>query len=90
MNRKIKQLRTRLRQSKAAYDFSNLINLSFNGIFIKKEMQRLNDLLIVEIKKDNQDLSKIDNLLSEMKKLIESSNNHIDFIIWMLNINAKH
>lgn len=74
MDKEISQLRTFFRVSNAAFEFQNSIQLSFSGHIVPNKMHQLHKLALVEIEKENPDLSKIDGLLAEMEGLAELNN----------------
>jgi hypothetical protein len=71
MENKIKILRTFFRISNAAFEFQNSIQLAIGGHITPNKMQQLHKIALVEIEKENPDLSLIDNLLAEMEKTAE-------------------
>ena len=73
MDKKIKTLRMFFRVSNAAFEFQNSIQMAISGHIAPSKMHQLHKLALVEIEKENPDLSIIDNLLEEMEKLAESN-----------------
>jgi len=71
MDKKIKTLRMFFRVSNAAFEFQNSIQLAISGHITPSKMHQLHKLALVEIEKENPDLSIIVNLLEEMEKLAE-------------------
>lgn len=71
MDKKIKTLRTFFRVSNAAFEFQNSIQLAFSGHIVPSKMRQLHKLALVEIEKENPDLSLIDKLLVEMESTAE-------------------
>ena len=71
MDNKIKTLRTFFRVSNAAFEFQNSIQLAIGGHVTPNKMQQLHKIALVEIEKENPDLSLIDNLLAEMETTAE-------------------
>lgn len=71
MDDKIKTLRTFFRVSNAAFEFQNSIQLATLGYIPLNKMQQLHKLALVEIEKENPDLSLIDKLLAEMESTAE-------------------
>ena len=71
MDNIIKTLRTIFRISNAAFEFQNSIQLAILGHIVPNKMQQLHKLALVEIEKENPDLSLIDKLLAEMKSTAE-------------------
>lgn len=67
MDNKIKTLRTFFRISNATFEFQNSIQLVLLGYIVPNKMQQLLKLALVEIEKENPDLSLIDKLLAEIK-----------------------
>jgi hypothetical protein len=67
MDKEIKTLRTFFRVSNAAFEFQNSIQLAVSGHITPSKMHQLHKLALVEIEKENPDLSLIDKLLIEME-----------------------
>jgi hypothetical protein len=63
----IKKLRTFFIISNAAFELYNSIQLSFSGHIAPSKMHQLHKMALVEIEKENPDLSLIDKLLSKME-----------------------
>jgi len=75
MENKIEVLRTFFRISNAAFDFQNSIQLAIGGHITPNKMQQLHKLALVEVEKENPDLSLIDSFLLEMERLAEINKN---------------
>ncbi len=73
MDKKINHLRTFFRVSNIAFDCVMAMRVAFGGKSIVSPMHQLHKLALIEIEKENPDLSIIDNLLEEMEKLAESN-----------------
>lgn len=71
MDNKIKTLRTFFRVSNAAFEFQNSIQLAFSGHIVPTKMQQLHKMALVEIEKENPDLSLIEKLLADMENTAE-------------------
>jgi hypothetical protein len=73
MDKKINHLRTFFRVSNIAFDCVMAMGAAFGCKSIVSPMHQLHKLALIEIEKENPDLSIIDNLLEEMEKLAESN-----------------
>lgn len=71
MDNKIKTLRAFFRISNAAFEFKNAIQLALSGHIVPSKMHQLHKLALVEIEKENPDLSLIEKLLAEMENTAE-------------------
>lgn len=71
MDNKIKTLRIFFRISNAAFEFQNSIQLAISGYVSQSKKHQLYKLALVEIEKENPDLSLIDKLLVEMESTAE-------------------
>lgn len=80
MDNKIKTLRTFFRVSNAVFEFQNSIQLAFSGHIVPSKMHQLHKLAIVEIEKENPDLSLIDKLLDEMEITAEQMKQKTRFL----------
>ena len=79
MDNKIKTLQTFFRISNAVFEFQNSIQLVIGGHITPNKMQQLHKIALVEIEKENPDLSLIDNLLAEMEITAEANKTNPNF-----------